>query len=103
MFEDVFQDSLAAEFVKMSDSKPQEIWAEMDNAFTTVTLKKSASAVREFTNFNRKPGEVRRQFILRVEGARKTLNDVYVQAEITNPLPGALIQQYDESSQGTIV
>ena len=63
VFEDVFQDSLAAEFVKMSDNKPHEIWAEIDNAFTTVTLNKSANAVREFTNFNRMPGEGLCQFI----------------------------------------
>ena len=70
MFEDLFQDSLASEFVKMTDSKPHEFWAEIDNAFTTVTLNKSANAAREFTNFNRKPGEGLRQFILRVEQAR---------------------------------
>ena len=55
----------------MSDSKPHEIWAEIDNAFTTVTLNKSANAVREFTNFNRKSGEGLRKFLVRVEGARK--------------------------------
>ena len=71
VFEDVFQDSLASEFVKMTDSKPHEIWAEIDNAFTTVTLNKYAKAVREFTNFYRKPGEGLCQFFLRVEGARK--------------------------------
>ena len=77
VFEDVFQDSLAAEFVKMADSKPHEMWAEIDNAFTTATLDKSANAERKFTNFNRKPGEGLRQFLTRVEGAREMLKDIY--------------------------
>ena len=61
----------------MTDSKPHEIWDEIDNAFTTVTLNKSANAVREIINFNRNPGEGLRQFLLRVERARKMLKDVY--------------------------
>ena len=77
VFEDVFQDSLASEFVKVTDSKPHEIWDEVDNAFTTVTLNKSAIDDHEFTNFNRKPGEGLRQFLLRVVFARKMLKDVY--------------------------
>ena len=77
VFEDVFQDRLAAELVKMSDSKPHEICAEIDNAFTTVSLNKSANKVREFTMFNINFSEGLRQFILGVKGARKLLRDVY--------------------------
>ena len=77
VFEDVFQDSLASKFVKMSECTPHEIWSEIDNAFTTVTLNKSANAVKEFTNFTRNQGEGLRQFLLRMETARKSLHESY--------------------------
>ena len=48
----------------MTDSKPHEISAEINNLLTTVKLNKSANADREFTNYNRKPGEGLRQFLL---------------------------------------
>ena len=77
MFEAVFHNSLASEFVIMINSKPHEIWDEIDNAFTTVTLNKSSTAVRKLTNFNRNPEEGIRHFLLRMEGARKRLKEVY--------------------------
>ena len=77
VFEDVFQDSLAAEFEKVSECAPHEIWSEIDNAFTTVTLNKSANAVKEFTSFTRNPGEGLRQFLLRMETARKSMHESY--------------------------
>ena len=79
----------------MIDSKPHKIRAEIDNAFTTFTLKTSAYAVHEFTNFNRKPGEGLCQFFLLEEGARKILKDVYGHItvsdhEMTSKLEAAL-------------
>ena len=61
----------------MVDSKPHEIWSEIENAFNTITLNKSANAVCKFIYFIRKPGEGLRQFLLRVEGARNMLKDAY--------------------------
>ena len=77
VFEDDFQDRLDDEFVKMSECTPHEIWCEIDNAFTTVTLNKSANAVKEFTNFSRNPAKGLRQFLLGMEGARKSLHESY--------------------------
>ena len=64
LFEDVFQDNLAAEFVKMSERTSYEIWCEIYNAFITVILNKFASAVKVFTYFTRIPGEGLWQFLL---------------------------------------
>ena len=77
VFKDVFQDSLTAEFVKMSESTPYEIWCEKYNAFTILTINKSANAVKELPNFTRIPGEGLRQLFLQMETARKLLLDSY--------------------------
>ena len=77
VFKDIFQDSLAAEFVKMPQCTPYAICCEKDKTFNTVTLNKSANAVKEFTNFNMIPVDGLQRFLLRMETARKILLDSY--------------------------
>ena len=63
----------------MSECTPYEIWCEIDNAFSTVTLNKHVNAVKELTNLTTIPAEGLRHFLLRMESVRKLLLYSYVQ------------------------